>query len=362
MNIGYLILPIAVGLVMGISVFVVQHVNLTGLVVSPNISIPSSEENQNATLNETMECPTSCDDNNPCTIDWCNESSNSICSHVPINGTSDGCWGSPATCSTNSCVSGKCIETIIKNCCGNNICESSEGCNSCARDCGECPIITQTTNKEQPIQTTSEIQSQSSQTNATSTQPINTSNETANTTSNQTALTLNHIIISEIQTGPNEFVELYNPTSADVSITGWHLSYFSSNRNWNDTYRNWALPNSTILRANKFFLISIFNTSGSDWTALTASGSAYSQGQISNNGSVALFTFDPRSKTSEEAKNGRIDAVGWGSPAYVFESSSVIAAETGKSLQRISITSDADNNSQDFELSNTPSPKNSTNQ
>lgn len=364
MNLAYLILPVIIGLLIGASVFVVQKTNLTGYLTSPAQPKSDNETSRQLTIENKTKCPISCDDRNPCSIDWCNETSNHLCSHTPINGSSEGCWGDPTTCSTNTCVSGKCTETLLTNCCGNNVCESSESCNSCATDCGACPPPTtqasqpsQITQQPQPNQTTAQSSATENQTliSPTSNQAL------VNSTPNQTVQTsLNHIIISEVLIGPNEFIELYNPTNANADATGWYLSYFSSNRDWNNTYRNWAFLNNTMLGAGKFFLINIFSTSNSDWTVLTAEGNPYSQGQISNNGSIALFPFNPRTKTIEEAKNGRIDALGWGNPVYVFESSPATTPDTGKSLQRTSLNSDTDNNSQDFVLSDSPSPKNSS--
>lgn len=367
MNLGYLIIPVIVGLVVGVSVFFVQQSNLTGYTISVNTPGNSGDEEISEVLENETECPSSCDDKNPCTTDWCNETSNYICSFIPINGTSDGCWGNPTTCSINSCISGKCKETIIKNCCGNNICESSESCLSCIGDCGECTTAIQSNVINQSTTESSQTAGNTNQSSILTPQ-ANTTNQTDNTTqtnatSNQTTQgLLTHIIISEIQTGPNEFVELYNPTGTDVDTTGWYLSYFSSNRDWNNTYRNWIFPDSTLLKAGKYFLINVFNTAGADWTVLTAEGNPYSSGQISNNGSIALFPFNPRIKTSEEARNSRVDALGWGSPTHVFESSPSPALENSNSLRRSSLNSDTDNNLQDFSLSGSPTPKNSTNQ
>ncbi len=357
MNIAYLAIPVIVGLVIGASAFILRA-NLTGQIVSTN---PNNPDNGTQLTENKTKCPSSCDDRNPCTVEWCNETSNYECSYVPINGTLDSCRGNPTTCSVNTCVDGKCVEMQIRNCCGNNICESSESCNSCANDCGNCPLAIVQNNMQQ----TTETPTQQNQTIAQNTNPPDISNTTQSestntTTQNQT--TLNHIVISEVQTGPNEFIELYNPTNSDVNATGWYLSYYSSNRTWNNTYRNWAFPNNTILKTGKFFLINIFTASNSDWTVLTAEGNPYSVGQISDNGSISIFSFNPRTKTSDEAKNGRTDTVGWNSPVYVFESSPAITPENGKSLQRTSLTSDTDNNSQDFSLNDSPSPKNSTNQ
>ncbi len=124
----------------GLFVESVQNISETGKTVAPIERI-----------RQQAECPSSCDDNNACTSDWCNETSDYLCSHSLINGTSEGCWGNPTICSTTTCISGKCTEVSIKNCCGNNICESSENCNSCSIDCGECPLATAPTTTIQTI-------------------------------------------------------------------------------------------------------------------------------------------------------------------------------------------------------------------
>ncbi|MBI2545946.1 hypothetical protein HYV81_02090 [Candidatus Woesearchaeota archaeon] len=56
------------------------------------------------------ECPSSCEDNNPCTIDACSASSNYFCTHELGQGS----------------------------CCGNTKCEPNENECTCARDCGSC--------------------------------------------------------------------------------------------------------------------------------------------------------------------------------------------------------------------------------
>jgi len=55
------------------------------------------------------ECPISCDDNNPCTRDYCSAATNYECKHEPI-----------------------------VPCCGNGVCEMGESCETCEKDCGKC--------------------------------------------------------------------------------------------------------------------------------------------------------------------------------------------------------------------------------
>ena len=69
----------------------------------------------------------------------------------------------------------------------------------------------------------------------------------------------NHVVISEFATrGPtgayDEFVELYNPTSSQVDISGWKLQYASatSGTSWSDRA---TLPANSVIAPHGFFLI-----------------------------------------------------------------------------------------------------------
>ena len=86
-------------------------------------------------------------------------------------------------------------------------------------------------------------------------------------------------------------------------------------------------------------------------------------------GSIAIFPWNPNTKTAEEAKNGRIDAVAWGSVKYVKESSEASVPGSGKSLERKTNATaidhnygnawDSDDNSADFLVQDSPNPQNS---
>ena len=78
-------------------------------------------------------------------------------------------------------------------------------------------------------------------------------------------------------------------------------------------------------------------------------------------GSVAIFPFDPKSKGIEEAKSGRIDAVGYGDAQFVYEGSPAQTPAAGESLERKSLTTDTENNSDDFVIDGNPSPEKASN-
>ena len=201
---------------------------------------------------------------------------------------------------------------------------------------------------------------------------VETTSSTTSTTSSTTSTILenkpsktsegtDHILINEVQVSPNEFVELYNPTDEDIDLSGWYLCYFSSKKDWNEPYRKWKFENRTIIKAHTHYLINVYNSTfpNSDLTLLTKKKKPYSVGQLSNSkGSIAILPFDPKGKSAEEAKSGRIDALGWGNVSHVFEGVPCSTPSRGKSLERNSHL-DTDNNSLDFIIT-TPTPENSS--
>ncbi|MBI1978673.1 MAG: lamin tail domain-containing protein [Candidatus Aenigmarchaeota archaeon] len=348
MNFAYILLPIFAGLLIGASVLVLQQVNLTGYTVSTGTP---PEELKVDTESET-QCPASCDDKNPCTMDWCNETSGYSCSYVVINGTSEGCRGNPALCITNTCTSGKCTSIELTRCCGNGICETNETCNSCSTDCGECPAPVTQTGIQPPATGQQTSQTSPPVTNAQNQEPNGTTSNQTDTT-NQTAInetTHDHVTINEFTTrGPNgsydEFVELYNPTNSDIDMTGWKLQYKSAT---GDTWQSKVGSGmSGVIISKSFFLLA---------------SKSYSLGATPDYFHTANWGISDTGGHLRiiDASGTTVDKVGWGN-ANEPEGSAAPISEDGKSLGRISLTTDSDDNSNDFILT-TPSPKNSANQ
>jgi hypothetical protein len=69
---------------------------------------------------QAKQCPSSCDDDNPCTTDFCDASTNFECGHTSLSGEQTGCSGSAGLCKTKLCSSGSCITNEIKNCYAND--------------------------------------------------------------------------------------------------------------------------------------------------------------------------------------------------------------------------------------------------
>lgn len=174
------------------------------------------------------------------------------------------------------------------------------------------------------------------------------------------------LVINEIQVNENEFIELYNYGEYDLNIRNLYFSYFPATLdengnpkyNWNDPYRNKSFFESTqtIISAKGYYLIGlkgypIMNGNpNADWQP-------YSSDQLSNSaGAVAIFPWDPKTKTPEEAEQGRIDAVGWGN-ATIKEGSAAPAPPKDSSIERKKLGQDTNDNSVDFRISAEPTPK-----
>lgn len=152
------------------------------------------------------------------------------------------------------------------------------------------------------------------------------------------AVSANHIVISEIQTGSvsdasQEFIELYNPTSSAVTLENWTMEYASAA---GTTWTKKATFSGTI-PAYGFFLLATSGYLSPD--GVMSSGLATTAGhvRIKNSSGVA------------------IDLVGWGTAAHT-EGSPVAAPVAGGSIERTpgrlspqaGNGEDSDNNANDF--------------
>jgi hypothetical protein len=169
------------------------------------------------------------------------------------------------------------------------------------------------------------------------------------------------VLISEIQTGnstsaSNEFVELYNATSADISLSGYTLGYHAASNT--DCANDWAIKAKLAgtIKSHGFYLIASkdYLASATDVTATTSTGTATTLGLATDGGNLRLTG----------AGTQTADAVAWGK-GTCGEGSPASASGTGHSLERLAGSAietggnavDTGDNHADFIVRATPAPQ-----
>jgi hypothetical protein len=168
--------------------------------------------------------------------------------------------------------------------------------------------------------------------------------------------TAGHVVISELQTGSSassgqEFIELYNPTAADIDLFNWTAEYKSATSL--DTPGNWKkyATLSGKIKAYGFYLISQTSYLTQADASLSASGLASTAGNV---------------RIKDSASNV-IDGVGYGATANASEAAPTQAPTAGQSIERLpgrlieagGNGQDTDDNSQDFIVRSDPQPQSS---
>lgn len=160
------------------------------------------------------------------------------------------------------------------------------------------------------------------------------------------------ILINEIQvegqTTKDEFIELYNPNNFEINLTDFSLKKKTSGGNESNLVSAGSFTGT--ISALGYFLIvpqnnedETPNYTGSAIPDLYYSGKSYS---VASNNTVLLYD-----------KNDALqDKVGFGE-ASDFETASTQNPEAGKSIQRKNLGEDTNDNSQDFIISETPTPR-----
>ncbi len=155
-----------------------------------------------------------------------------------------------------------------------------------------------------------------------------------------------HVVISEIQVGgaaaADEFVELYNPTLSDVDLTGWRLRVGAST--------NLVASMSGVIKGQGYILIA--NPAFTTIPVTPDFVYSASSSSITANSYISLLRKTGTSSFATE------DLVGMGT-ATSFEGVSVGAPAANKSIERLPVEDDTDDNSVDFSLRDNPAPQNS---
>ncbi len=166
----------------------------------------------------------------------------------------------------------------------------------------------------------------------------------------------NHIVISEVQTAGgvanDEFIELYNPTSSSVDLTGWKLR---KNVSGSDSPLVASFLSVTIPAHGYILITHQTEYDGSIGADLTYSGGYY----ISNDNAVLLY----------DDSNNLIDKVGYGSSSDYEGAVFSTNPTAGQSIERNSgfVNNetegngwDTNNNLADFFTQFLPNPQNSS--
>lgn len=152
------------------------------------------------------------------------------------------------------------------------------------------------------------------------------------------------ILINEIQVDPisQRFVELYNPNSTDINLTGWYLQRKDKNDTSWGTFVSSTNFKDKIIPAGGYFLIS----------KELANSDILSNITLTNDNSLAL----------KNPKGAIIDKVGFGQAMDFQTSPFATNPAPGQSIQRRwdsvnNKAQDTGNNSVDFEIFNATTPK-----
>ncbi len=170
-----------------------------------------------------------------------------------------------------------------------------------------------------------------------------------------------HVVINEVHIDglsgsggtEDDWVELYNPTTAPVSLDGWSLQKFSSG---GSTLYNQAL--SGIIPAKSYFLVvrngASTQQSLKDMADLLASNSF----SLAPDNIVYLVNNSINITPSLPTPN-IVDFVGFGGANYYEGVAAAPNASEEKSISRVPNGEDTNENGTDFKLQNIPSPENS---
>ena len=176
----------------------------------------------------------------------------------------------------------------------------------------------------------------------------------------------NALVISEAYGGggnsgatlKNDFIELYNPTNAAISVTGWSVQYRSATSTAAAAVTNL----SGSVPAKGYYLIQqAAGTGGTldlptpDATGTTAmSGSAFTVLLVNS----TVVQTPPAGAVTSAAGGPIVDALGVNSNTFEGATTSAIGNTT--SAKRNATGSDTDNNNADFTTASAPEPVNST--
>lgn len=219
---------------------------------------------------------------------------------------------------------------------------------------------------------------------ATSTISVASSSDSNASSSSATSSESNHIVISEIQVkgdvADDEFIEFYNPTNSVISLNGYSIQYLSGTATSTNTISTSGtkknFSSGAQIPAKGFYLIvnssaisSLKNKADMTYSSFNLSGSS--------NGAT-IFLVSATMPISNINDPTIIDNLSYGNPQLAVSAATSTVPDSNKSLERKSFSNntcasaqasstageflgngcDTDNAS-DFEIRNSPNPRNS---
>ena len=193
----------------------------------------------------------------------------------------------------------------------------------------------------------------SSQTTTTTLRETTTTTTTTTTKPNYPKILISEIKVAGLSSDGktnvyDEFIELYNPNDNIIDLTGWYLQRKTSGSNdFSSLVPSSLLENKQILPRN-YFLIAHASSSYAFLADILISNYT-----ITDNNTIII----------KNPNREIVDKIGYGEVSDC-EGNCALNPEPGKSIQRKYLDNnflDTDNNLNDFEIQNCPSPKNFTN-
>jgi uncharacterized protein len=169
------------------------------------------------------------------------------------------------------------------------------------------------------------------------------------------------VVISQIYGGggntgavfKNDFIEIFNRSSAAVNVSGWSVQYASAaGTSWQKTDLSGVIP------PGRYLLVQ--EATGSGGAVNLTPDVIGSIAMAAGAGKVALVSSTLLLSTRCPTGSSVIDSVGYGSNADCFEGAgpTAVPGNTTAAMRRNSGCIDSDNNSADF-FTGTPNPRNS---
>ncbi len=185
--------------------------------------------------------------------------------------------------------------------------------------------------------------------------------------------TANHVVINEVYyDAPSgydepqcEWIEIYNPTSQDVDISGWRLTDDPSFDASGEGY--WEFPSATTISAGQYILVVNDATYKGEFSNLFPgvtpdfdTNTSNSISDVSKGGSLNLANSGDDVHLFDSSQN-EVDAMWYGNGGDVGSTNAAPDVSAGHSLSRYYNAEDTDNPANDFydESSPTPNAQNS---